>query len=205
MLQQRINSFIIIIFTGCLFISCKQTPVPKPRGYFRIDLPVKNFTKFNGLSAQNVIPVSFMYPEYGNISFSTDDIIEPGWFNIDFPEYKAKIYLTYKPVRHNLESLMEQSYKMNVKNHIIKADAIEETIINDPARKVHGILYDLKGSTATSVQFFVTDSIRHFLRGSLYFDAEPDPDSLMPLTSFFREDILQIIETVAWENNNIPR
>ena len=94
---------------------------------------------------------------------------------------------------------MEQTYEMNVKNHIIKAEAINEQVISNPQKKVYGILYDLKGNTATAVQFYVTDSINHYLRGSLYFAAEPNTDSLAPVKEFFREDIIHLIETLKWK------
>ncbi len=93
---------------------------------------------------------------------------------------------------------MEQTYTMNVKNHITKADAINEQVISNRENKVYGILYDLKGNTASAVQFYVTDSIKHYLRGSLYFATEPNPDSLAPVIDFFREDIIHLIETLKW-------
>jgi gliding motility-associated lipoprotein GldD len=89
---------------------------------------------------------------------------------------------------------------MNVKNHISKADAIKEQVYNNKENKVYGILYDLKGNTASAVQFYVTDSVKHYLRGSLYFSAEPDADSLEPVINFFREDIIHLIETLKWKN-----
>ena len=131
--------------------------------------------------------------------YEPDLYSEPGWFNIDFPFYNAKIYLTYKDVKNDLADLMEQTYMMNVKNHISKADAINEVLIDYPDRKVYGILYDLKGNTATAVQFFVTDSTKHFFRGSLYFSAVPNPDSLAPVNEFFRADIIHMIETLKWK------
>jgi gliding motility-associated lipoprotein GldD len=94
---------------------------------------------------------------------------------------------------------MEQTYKMNVKNHITKADAINEQVFNNQENKVYGILYDLKGNTASAVQFYVTDSIKHYLRGSLYFTAEPNADSLAPVINFFRDDIIHLIETLKWK------
>ena len=94
---------------------------------------------------------------------------------------------------------MEQTYTMNVKNHISKADAISEQVFSDPENKVYGILYDLKGNTATAVQFFVTDSTRHYFRGSLYFMSEPNPDSIAPVNEFFRKDIIHMIETLRWK------
>jgi len=123
---------------------------------------------------------------------------EPGFFNIEFPAYKAKIYLTYKDINNNFASLMEQTYKMNVKNHIAKADAISEKEFNNAANSVYGVLYDLKGNTASAVQFYITDSVRHYLRGSLYFDAEPNADSLAPVIDFFRSDVVHLIESVKW-------
>ena len=124
---------------------------------------------------------------------------DPGWFNIEFPSYKAKIYLTYKDVNNDFDSLLDQSYKLNVKNHVSKADAIKEQVISNQENKVYGILYDLKGNTASAVEFYVTDSLNHYLRGSLYFASEPNADSLAPVIDFFRDDIIHLIETLKWK------
>lgn len=190
-----------LIKTLILFVlgiaGCRETPVPKPRGFFRIDLPEKEYLLFNASSPE--IPVVFEYPSYGSISFKTDDISNPGWVNIDFPAYKARIYMTYREINNDLEALMEQSYRLNIKNHIIKADAINETPVYNEAKRVFGMIYDLKGSTATAIQFALTDSVKHYFRGSLYFESEPNPDSLDPVISFFREDIIHLVETLEWK------
>jgi gliding motility-associated lipoprotein GldD len=145
------------------------------------------------------MPFTFEYPAYGKLSFEVENRTEPGWFNIEFPSFRAKIYLTYKHVNDDFEDLMDQTYTMNVKNHITKADAINEQAFNNMENKVYGILYDLKGNTASAVQFYVTDSIKNYLRGSLYFSAEPDVDSLAPVIEFFRGDIIHLIETLKWK------
>jgi gliding motility-associated lipoprotein GldD len=179
--------------------SCNDTEVPKPKGHFRIDLPQRQYLLFDDKSGNDrKMPFSFEYPAYGNLVFKVENSHEPGWFNIEFPAYKAIIYLTYKDVNKNFEGLMEQTYTMNVKNHITKADAINEKVFSNPEKKVYGILYDLKGNTASAVQFYVTDSLNHYLRGSLYFSAEPNSDSLAPVIDFFREDIIHLIETLKW-------
>jgi gliding motility-associated lipoprotein GldD len=190
---------IMTLLTTCY--SCREQTVPKPRGHFRIDLPERKYLLFDNQNGiHNDMPFTFEYPAYGNLSFQIEDRNEPGWFNIEFPAFRAKIYLTYKKVNHNFEGLMEQTYKMNVKNHITKADAINEQVFNNEENKVYGILYDLKGNTASSVQFYVTDSVNNYLRGSLYFTAEPDADSLAPVIDFFRGDIIHLIETLKWKN-----
>ena len=195
------NRFIIFLaFLTCI-PDCKEISVPKPIGYFRIDLPKREYVVFDNQKDKHYnLPFSFEYPAYGKLSPGEEKMIEQGWLNIEFPSYKAKIYLTYKDINNNFDGLMEQTYKMNVKNHISKADAIKEQVISNQERKVFGILYDLKGNTASAVQFYVTDSVKHYLRGSLYFEAEPDADSLEPVINFFRGDIVHLIETLKWKN-----
>jgi gliding motility-associated lipoprotein GldD len=203
MIMINLRKHNLLIFIACITLTCgcRDIAVPKPKGWFRIDLPDHSYTVMNdSIAKANKLPLSFEYPAYGKLSFEQDRYSEPGWFNINFPPYKAKIYLTYININNDLEELMEQTYKINVKNHIIKADAIEEQVINNPQKNIYGILYDLKGNTATAVQFFVTDSIKHYLRGSLYFASEPNSDSLAPVIGFFREDIIHLIETLKWDD-----
>lgn len=196
------NSILALLVSSIFVQGCRDVPVPKPKGYFRIDLPEKEYMVFNDtIMNDGYLPVSFEYPVYGKVSFDEETNPEPGWFNIDFPSFNARIYLTYKEVKHDLDDLMEETYRINVKNHISKADAIDEQMFINDENRVYGILYDLKGNTATAVQFFVTDSIKHFVRGSLYFLSEPNPDSLAPVNDFFRADIIHMIETLEWKEN----
>jgi len=101
-------------------------------------------------------------------------------------------------VNQNLNEFIEDSRDLTYK-HTIKADAIQETVYTNPELEVHGILYDVKGNAASSIQFYLTDSNEHFLRGSLYFNVQPDKDSLAPVISFFREDIIHMVESFAWK------
>ena len=80
--------------------------------------------------------------------------------------------------------------------HTIKAESIHEKYFRKPS--VFGLIYYIEGNTASSTQFFVTDSSRHFLRGALYFNQHPDKDSLAPVIQFLRQDIVQLIETIQF-------
>jgi gliding motility-associated lipoprotein GldD len=192
--------FIILLIFLSASYGCRDISVPKPRGHFRIDLPVHQYIPFvEQAGKKQSIPLSFEYPAYGHLTFQGEEDNHPGWFNIEFPLYKAKIYLTYVAVSNDLDSLLDQSYDLNVKNHVSKADAIKEKVYSNIENKVYGILYDLKGNTASAVEFYVTDSIKHYLRGSLYFATEPNADSLAPVIDFFREDIMHLIETLKWK------
>ena len=200
MTLKRISISTVFILLSTSY-SCREVAVPKPRGHFRIDLPKRKYIQFNGQTdRKGKLPLTFEYPAYGHLTFQEKDGSNQGWFNIEFPFYKAKIYLTYKAVNNDLDGLLEQSYKLNVKYHITKADAINEQVFSNSENKVYGILYDLKGNTASAVEFYVTDSLSHYLRGSLYFAAEPNADSLAPVIDFFREDIKHLIETLKWKN-----
>lgn len=183
-----IPSFFLILLC---FFSCKNNYSPKPLGYFRIDLPEKEYVGYS-----TDCPFEFQYPKYGEIEIPQNS--EPCWLNISFPDYNGKIYLSYKHVEGNLTMLTEDTRKLTYK-HTIKAEAIQEKIYSDTAKDVYGMLYEIKGNAASSVQFYLTDSTNHFLRGSLYFNAQPNKDSLAPVINFFKEDIVHLMETISWK------
>jgi gliding motility-associated lipoprotein GldD len=186
-----VNGVLIILFFSVL--ACNKIPIPKPRGYFRISFPEKQYRLYD-----SICPFSFEYPVYGEIEQVNTNYNEPCWFNLSFPDYHAKIYLTYKELDNNLATHIEDIRTL-VYKHIVKADDIEEEIIIDTARKVYGIIYSLTGNTASASSFFVTDSTSHFLTGSLYFLAQPNKDSLAPAIHFFQEDIVHLTNTLSWK------
>jgi gliding motility-associated lipoprotein GldD len=191
---KRNLKYLVIFILICCFPCCRESVAPKPRGHFRIDLPARNYRLYDTLC-----PFMFEYPVYGQISYDVGKKSEPCWFNIEFPHYNAKIHVSYKTINDNLESIIKESNDFAY-SHSVKADAITEQPWQNTKNRVYGILYDIKGNTASSVQFFVTDSTRHFLRGALYFSVQPDEDSLAPVIQFFREDIVHLIETFKWKN-----
>lgn len=193
MKRQKENRYLIILIIVFSVIGCREKAVPKPRGYFRIDLPEKTYTLFN-----TSCPFSFEYPTYGRISYELEGSSEPCWFNIEFPRYRAKIHISYKKINDNLEAILKESYDFAY-SHTVKADAITEQPYLNENTGVYGILFDIKGNTASSVQFFVTDSSRNYLRGALYFTSQPEADSLAPVIEFFRADIVHMVETMKWK------
>lgn len=186
----RLISFIGVI----LCLQCSKSYTPKPRGYPKLDFPDKEFILFD-----STFPYSFEYPVYVNIVAENKELSEPYWINLEFPDFDGKIHISYKAVRNDLDDYVEDSRNLAYK-HTIKADAIKETVYSQPETRVYGVLYDIKGNAASSVQFFLTDSNKHFLRGSLYFNVEPDKDSLAPVIDFVREDIIHFIESFHWNN-----
>ncbi|OFX84356.1 MAG: gliding motility lipoprotein GldD [Bacteroidetes bacterium GWF2_33_16] len=190
-LQYLIVIVLITLFIG--LISCKKNYTPKPRGYFRIDLPEKDYQKFH-----SDCPYSFDYPTYASINIDSSKNAEPCWINMDFNRIGGRLHISYKDVNNNIGQILEDSRKLAYK-HSIKADAIHEQVFIKPDKRVFGILYEIDGNAASSVQFFITDSISHYVRGALYFNVEPNKDSLAPVIRFIKEDIIVMIETFEWK------
>lgn len=183
-----------LIILACLLIACDQSYTPKPRGYFRIELPEKQYTLYDSL--QNY---RFEYPAYAQAMRENRKGAEEDWVNIDFPGFKGSLYISYKPVDQNLSEYVEDTRSMLLQ-HIPKASGITDSLIIDSERRVYGLLYRIKGKGAASpLQFYLTDSTRHFIRGALYFNIRPNNDSLAPVIDFLKTDIDHLVQTLEWK------
>lgn len=186
-------------FLSALFSSgCNSPYTPRPRGYFKISFPEKKYQLFD----QPGYPYSFEYPVYARVvkdsSFFGEETENPWWINIDFPRFNGRIYVSYKIIgQYKLEKLLNDAFNMTNK-HSMKANAIDDSLMVTP-NKVYGMFFKVGGDVATANQFFLTDSVHHFLRGALYFDATPNQDSLRPVNEFLVEDMKHMINTLKWK------
>ena len=197
--NRRLPCTVLSFFTAVIIIAlclagCHQNNTPKPKGYFRIDFPEKRYTTYH-----SDCNYSFEYPVYAVITPFKGAGAEPCWINIEFPGYKGKIHLTYKALNNDLAKYVDDIHTLAYK-HIIKADDIIEIPVSYPDRKVYGLIYDIRGNTASSMSFYLTDSSRNFLSGALYFSVIPNKDSLAPVIRFFTRDINHLVETLNWSN-----
>jgi gliding motility-associated lipoprotein GldD len=189
-----VKYLVILMVLFFLICSCKNDYYPKPRGYFRIDLPEKEYVRFD-----TSFPYSFEYPVYARVVPDKDPKAEPYWINVVFPEFKGNIHISYKKINNNLAEYLEDSRTLVMK-HIPKASAISNKTFENSEKKVYGLIYDISGTEAASpYQFYLTDSVDHFIRGALYFNAIPNNDSLAPVIDFIEKDIDRMIETFAWK------
>lgn len=178
---------VIVLF----FAAACTNESPKPTAYFRIALEPKQYECSDSLH-----PYVFEYPS--NISRIVYGNEHQDWFDIVYPRYNARIYCSYKPIDGNFREISEDSRNF-VYKHVIKAEAISEKAFENAESNVYGILYDIKGNAASQVQFVVTDSVKHCLRGALYFNERPNKDSIAPVADYIREDIVRLMETVRWK------
>ena len=192
MTKDKMKAAILLLLIIVTF-SCDREYTPKPRGYFRIDLPVREYRVFD-----TTYPYKFEYPVYAEVRPDNRSSSEPYWINIVYPQFRGTIYISYKSISGNLVEYLEDS-RTFVMKHIPKADAIDDSLIYRPDDGVYGLIYDIQGTGAASpCQFFVTDSSSHFLRGALYFNTTPNNDSLAPVIELIREDIDHLLETFEW-------
>jgi len=185
---KKVIAFSTIIVLLLLSFSCKDNVLPKPASYLRLDYPVAAYAHFD-----NQCPFTFDMNAKAIIKGEKDC-----GFTISYPKMKATIYLTYKPVNNNLNKLLRDAQKLTFE-HVIKADDILEQPYLNPERKVYGMFYQVDGNAATNSQFYVTDSTKHFVTGSVYFYAKPNFDSVMPAASYIKNDMQRLMETLEWK------
>lgn len=170
-------------------VSCESDYVPKPKGYYRIDLEEKNY-----LTYDSDCNFSFDIPNISKIENGGG----PCWINLDYPKYNATIHMTYKALYEGNAMTVLKEASMLAYDHTSRAEGISGTEYSNPNSNVHGMVFDIYGNSASNIQFFVTDSTSNFLRGALYFNAVPNSDSIAPVKDYIREDIVRIVESLRW-------
>lgn len=170
-------------------LSCQKDQKPKPKGELRLEYPAPKYTDFTAPCGY-----SFQISEFAKVVPAK----KPCWFYIFYPKMKAKVFVTYFPIQNDLLLHIKESEKM-VYEHTIKASAIETKSFSYPEKKVFGNFYELEGQTASNMQFYVTDSTRHYVTANLYFNSRPKPDSLAPAVEYIKKDMRHLIETFRWQ------
>jgi gliding motility-associated lipoprotein GldD len=192
--------FAVLLF----FAACSNGDTdysPKPRGYFRIELPKKSYRPY-----VSNYPFTFMYPVYATIERDTQSRIAPKLLNMNhllnmqFKQFNGTLHLSYETITSKavFNELVEDAHKFAFKN-TVKATGIVQNSIRNTQDKVYGVYYTIEGNTASSVQFFVTDSVKHYLRGALYFNTEPRLDSIQPVLNFVKQDIDVMLKSFKWK------
>lgn len=190
-----------ICFLLFLCMACEADYTPKQRAYPRVVLPEQHSYQTYHYAP---CPFTFDYPTYAQIRRDTvffDKPTEnPCWFDILYPSLNAVINVSYKEVGKNSNSLVklvEDAHKMNSK-HIIKADYMEDSLLRNP-QGVEGIFYTVGGNAASPIQLVLTDSVQHFIWASVYFNNEPNADSIAPVLDFMRQDVDQFVRSFRWK------
>jgi gliding motility-associated lipoprotein GldD len=178
----------IFLLVSILLSSCEDEVLPKPKAFLRLQYPTPQYAK-----VQSDCPYTFDKNELALISPKKNC-----WINLEYPALNGTLHLSYVPVNGNLNQLLEDVQKLTYE-HAVKADAIDPTIYDNKEQGVYGIVYEVEGNAASQAQFYVTDSTKHFLTGSLYFNAIPNYDSIYPAVVYIKKDIRKLIESLEWK------
>ncbi|MCX7696726.1 MAG: gliding motility lipoprotein GldD [Bacteroidales bacterium] len=188
--------YFIFIILAMLGFGCKKTPqiFPKPYGYFRLQLPQEKWVFIDSIPF-----FTCSIPNYAYFEKKTSKEPTAFWWDLVFPVFKARVNLSYRPVRGNFPQLAEDARDF-VYKHIQKANNIIENPILSYDKKMFGMTYHIEGQTVASpFQFYVSDSTKHYLRGALYFEHVPNNDSISPFIERTIQDIEKIINTLRWK------
>jgi len=187
---------VLVVFIIC--VSCGNETLPKPKAFLRLDYPVPNYDEFNPgfpfIFEKNKLSTEV------KARILTADSASLG-IDLVYPSLKGTIYLTYKKINNSSERLnrLLKDAQGFTQEHTQKADEIIEQPYENKEHKVYGMFYEVGGNAASQSQFYITDSINHFLTGSLYFYAKPNYDSIFPAANYLQKDIQHIMETVRWK------
>ena len=188
------NIVLLLIIASC--VSCGNEPIPKPKAFLRLEYPVQKYVQI-----QSEFPFTFeknlFANDVSNIKVSNDQTSYS--LDISYPSLKGTIYITYKEIlNNNLEPYLIDAQNITQK-HSQRADEIIEQPYFNVENRVFGMFYEVGGNAASQSQFYVTDSVKHFISGSLYFYAKPNYDSILPAADYLKKDIQHIMETIQWK------
>lgn len=183
----KYNRIFAFLLSTMFLMGCKDNILPKPKAMLRLEYP-KSETK-----EIEMPDYKFEYNRQAKIKTKDDESL-----TVHYPAMKADIYITYKKVDDNLNKLLSDAQKLTYE-HVVKADDIQSKDFVNKEDQVYGRFYFIKGNAASQSQFYLTDSIRHFLTGSLYFSVKPNYDSILPAAAYLESDIRKIMETLRWK------
>ncbi len=199
----KYSRLILLFGIGLLLTSCGSDTTPKPNAYLRLEYPKAKYDKEDIAKMPFTFDRNTLGEKIRTKTFKAETTSYG--ITIDYPKLKGSIYLTYKGVENSPKHL--NTFLRDAQNftqeHTQKADEIIEQLYENDERKVYGMFYEVGGNAASQSQFYVTDSINHFLIGSLYFYAKPNYDSILPAAHYLQKDIKQIMESVKWKDRKM--
>ena len=192
----KTRSVFLWICLAVLAAACSDSnETPKPQAYLRIDMPPHAYSVCDTMA----LPFTFELSNLAEVQWKKN-LPRDKWFTIAYPKYKGYVFMTYKAMNgvRDLRAQIDTSYKF-VEGHFSFSSGIDENKFVDREHRLSGTTYHLKGqNVASTYQFWVSDSNRHFIRGALYIDCTPNNDSLAPVLDYLQDDIDHLIESIRW-------
>lgn len=184
--------FILLVIVGCFFTACSEKHfVPKPPTYLEIQFPERTYAKYI-----DTCGYSYSKPSY----FKVKNADERNSCNrdIQFEGLNGVLLLSRIDMDTSLATYINYAID-KVGRHKIKATAILDSNIIREDDNVYGTFFELQGNVASPFQFYLTDSNKYFVSGVVYFNAEPNYDSIKPVLDYVKTDLLKFMTSIKWE------
>ncbi len=89
-MQFNMKYKLLVLLILFVVFSCRENYTPKPRGYFRIDFPAK---EYHPISKE--FPYQFEIPDYAKVIPDRLNPDHPDWINVWIPANKAEVHISY--------------------------------------------------------------------------------------------------------------
>lgn len=184
-----------LLLFGLISCSDNELLIPKPSTFLRTDLPAHTYDKL-----KENLPYTF---ELSNVYFAKPVLFrneKTNHLEINLGKLNGVLYLNYYPIA-NRDSLVRYINLSNdkVDEHQIKATGIKDKQLIFNNKRVFGTFFMFKGNVATNYQFYLTDSVHHFIRGEVLMNCRPNYDSLKPSLNYIQQDLEHLFETFEWK------
>ena len=137
-----------------------------------------------------------------NYSFSKNKIARIEYldncnFNIVYDNLNAKIFFSSININNNFPDIIKVFDERIIENSA-NITEVKVSEYRDDQILVYSRMFNYVGNAPSNLHFYLTDSTSNFLAGSLFFNTEPNYDSLLPYINYIRADVRKLIENFEW-------
>lgn len=185
---------ILFLFSLFLFhFSCDETNyLPREKGFLRLEFEKPTYDTFSSEASK----LNFIF----NNAYSSFEIVSDEKIVLKYKDIKIDLVLSDVELE-NLSSFEEsiRNFYVFLEPHRKKSNQISIKEFTSVDNKRFAKVFEMRGPVASPLQFYVTDSINHFLFGSMNVMVKSNYDSIYPSIMYVKNDIFSIIESVNWE------
>lgn len=177
-----------IIFLALIVFSCNNNVnLPKQKAYFAPEFEIPTYKK---------ISLDCNYSFNINSQASINNIKNCN-YEIYYKNLNAKIFINQIVLSKSIEKLLNTFNQKINENSRLSDQIIQSNYVNID-KKIYSKLYSFVGNSPSNIQFYVTNQTDKFLTGSLFFETEPNYDSLFPYIDYIRNDIKKMVDSFRW-------
>ena len=177
-----------IIFLSLIVFSCNNNVnLPKQKAYFAPEFEIPTYKK---------ISLDCNYSFNINSQASINNIKNCN-YEIYYKNLNAKIFINQIVLSNSIEKLLNTFNQKINENSRLSDQIIQSNYVNID-KKIYSKLYSFVGNSPSNIQFYVTNQTDKFLTGSLFFETEPNYDSLFPYIDYIRNDIKKMVDSFRW-------